>query len=354
MMDSVHPFMLYRKRGKSSKPGTFSMTPSEKTSVTKIKMKFRGGGGSDEEMYKTPTKPKIRGTVTGSFSKANRGNITKTSPIRTQRRHSLTNQLPPPRSAGYSSDDTPNASYMHHINAKHKNKRKSFTKNCPSMSNNKSRSPVPIPMGIDIAANLRRATSNDTEDYDQSPSLHVMNKQSKRNSPVSPRSPRNKLKPKRATSPLPAPNKPGGIKYTRSMEGGHDESDEDGFDDDDFNSPEKRYLSPHSSMMASPASSFFSKVKHAANGNTNDDQKQQRQRKQRVAVPMPDTDEDEEEEEAGYGGYGGYSDTSNYTDDTVPSFKRDHKGLYAASKHISHGHSHRKLKQKRSVENQYD
>merc|ERR1719499_962788 len=34
----------------------FRKTPSQKTSLTKVKMKIRGGGGSDDDVYRTPIK----------------------------------------------------------------------------------------------------------------------------------------------------------------------------------------------------------------------------------------------------------------------------------------------------------
>merc|ERR1712242_143174 len=60
----------------------FRKTPSQKAALTRVKMKIRGGGGSDDDVYRTPIKTaRITGHDTGSFAKRKKF---EKSPIQSQ------------------------------------------------------------------------------------------------------------------------------------------------------------------------------------------------------------------------------------------------------------------------------
>ena len=316
----------------------FRKTPSQKTSLTKVKMKIRGGGGSDDDVYRTPIKTaRITGHDTGSFAKRSARKFEK-SPIQSQRqrRYSLTKNmnskisqplngsLPPPKPTGYSSEETPIT------NLGPRTRRRSLS-HLHSSSANRSRSPVP-PVAVGINDLLRRRPldrldrpSINTE-FDDSPSPFMMAppRSPLRNemTQISPRGKASTSSKKRATSPLPAPqtlrkmSSGGSLKYGTSgelidVDSEGDSDFEREFSQNDFEND--GFLSPHSQQFASPAESFFSKVKHAANDpeedvlemdhdrdrDRNRDRRAKDQRK-RQSMPEPGDSDDDDEFDGGY------------------------------------------------------
>ena len=81
----------------------FRTTPSQKAALTKVKMKIRGGGGSDEEMHRTPVSIKQRrakhskfadrGVSSGSLMAPTRNKKIEKSPILKKRRHNSVTSL---------------------------------------------------------------------------------------------------------------------------------------------------------------------------------------------------------------------------------------------------------------------
>ena len=309
----------------------FHMTPSQKAALTSVKMKIRGGGGSDEDVYRTPIKTsdtpprRIRGNATGSLR--SRNNTPNTSPNRLQAKHNrnvsqpLTQSLPRP--TGYSSDEyggnitptIPSIATVRNI----KNQKSPIKRKSASGYSDKSRNAVPIAVGID---QLIRNKSIEGDDYmfDASPSPYLMQnigsiKQSKSGSS----SPRGSVT-KKGPSPLPPP--PRSVKQRTSRDADYDDSDDEGFEDDlvqHGNDPE-HFLSPKS--HTSPAGSFFSKIKHTANNDEEDDFKTTSIHKspRRKPMSMPEPGQDSSDDEGSFGGR--YSDTSNFTDDNPPSYRQ--------------------------------
>eukprot|EP01084_Bolivina_argentea_P198346 339668_1 len=190
-----------------------AMTPSQKTALISVKMKIRGGGGSNTDVHKTPIRTtdtlKSYPTTTKIYTK---GSLNRNSK-QTHRRQSsqpLNGSLPPPsnRHTGYSSDE-----YQH-----------------PYMANDKSRLDIPV-VGID---NLVKNKGLDIDALDQSPSLHFMGAYIPGG-----QSPRGNFK-KRATSPLPPPPRSqklypaSGIK-DRTSRDADDDSDNEEFEDEIHN-----------------------------------------------------------------------------------------------------------------------
>ena len=70
----------------------FRKTPSQKAALTRVKMKIRGGGGSDEEVYRTPIKTFRRSRISGHDSGSFKRKKIEKSPI-LQRRHTLSQVL---------------------------------------------------------------------------------------------------------------------------------------------------------------------------------------------------------------------------------------------------------------------
>jgi len=293
---------LRKKRAMSPirRNDAFYMTPSQKAALTSVKMKIRGGGGSDDDVYRTPVKTAQRETGAGKSVERKSKHTPPPKP------HHHRNQSQPltqslPRPTGYSSDDT-HSPY-------------------PTVASyeNKSRRAVPV-VGLDSLLRTKSiAVHTDMEEsshFDQSPLPFAMH------SGVA----------KKATSPLPPP--PRGIQKQRFSTDADAEEDDDSHDDDDqlqdgdangehthdlninYEQNAQSFLSPKSHI--SPAGSFFSKIKHTANSDIDDDEtandgnyNQQRtltpisRRKQAISFPEPTEFSSDEEEE----------DDINYNDD---------------------------------------
>eukprot|EP01084_Bolivina_argentea_P060822 111121_1 len=237
----------------------FHMTPSQKASLTSVKMKIRGGG-SDDDMYHTPIKTskniskttkKISKRVSGGTYK--KGSLSRKTPPSHKRQTSqpLNGSLSVPQNTNYGSSDD-------YIN---------------NPSNNKSRSPIPIG---NIDALLRTKSR-------EAPSLYHIS-QVKKSSPRPPGTASYKKK-KKSSSPIPP--LPSQVMVTNA------EEEESQSDSNSFDVQRSVLLLRNSGEYTSPAGSFFSRIKHVDcyDDEEDDDSKSktiQHKRKRRVAVSMPE------------------------------------------------------------------